>query len=78
MLGMVELGEEIFHMPVRLGQPTYNGSLGDVVRTPRYSTVIGLVMAGMEVHLHHYQTKLKSSSTRQIFERMKSWFQENF
>ena len=78
MLGMVELGEEIFHMPVRLGQPTYNGSLGDVVRTPRYSTVIVLVMAGIEVHLHHYQTKLKSSSTRQIFERMKSWFQENF
>lgn len=78
MLGMVELGEEILHMPVRLGLPTYSGSLEDVVRTPRYSTAIGLVMTGMEARLHHYQAKLNGSSTRQIFERMKSWFQENF
>ena len=32
MQGMVELGEEIFHMPVRVGQPSYNGGLAEVVR----------------------------------------------
>lgn len=53
-------------MPVRLGLPVYNGSLEEVVRTPRYSTAIGLVMVGMEDRLHHHQAKLKSSSTRQI------------
>jgi len=37
MQGMVELGEEIFHMPVRLGIPRYTGSLSDVVRSPRYA-----------------------------------------
>ncbi|MGE5489663.1 MAG: cell division protein FtsA, partial [Actinomycetota bacterium] len=31
MPGMVELGEEVFHMPVRLGCPKYTGSLADVV-----------------------------------------------
>ncbi|MEE8254720.1 MAG: cell division protein FtsA, partial [Nitrosomonadaceae bacterium] len=36
--GMVELGEEIFHMPVRMGLPLYRGSLAEVVRTPRFST----------------------------------------
>src|SRR5574340_607677 len=30
MKGMVELGEEVFHMPVRVGSPQYEGSLADV------------------------------------------------
>ena len=42
--GMVELGEEIFLMPVRLGLPDYRGSLAEVVRSPRYST--GLACSG--------------------------------
>jgi cell division ATPase FtsA len=40
MQGMVELGEEIFHMPVRLGVPRYAGGLSDVIRSPRYSTAV--------------------------------------
>ncbi|MFB3081733.1 MAG: cell division protein FtsA, partial [Nitrosomonadaceae bacterium] len=52
--GMVELGEEIFHMPVRMGLPLYRGSLAEVVRTPRFSTGVGLIIAGME-QLQHYQ-----------------------
>lgn len=78
MLGMVELGEEIFHMPVRLGLPDYNGALEDVVRTPRYSTSIGLIMIGTEERLHRQYGRLKSGSARQILARMKGWFQENF
>ncbi len=38
MQGMVELGEEIFHMPVRVGMPRYAGGLAEVVRNPRYAT----------------------------------------
>ena len=37
MAGMVELGEEVFHMPVRLGVPSYSGGLAEVVRNPRFS-----------------------------------------
>ncbi len=44
MPGMVELGEEIFHMPVRLGSPKYTGSLADVVQSPRFSTAYGLLL----------------------------------
>ena len=44
---MVELGEEIFHMPVRLGVPRYSGGLSEVVRNPRYATVVGLLLEGM-------------------------------
>ncbi len=35
MPGMLELAEDIFLKPVRLGMPNYNGGLADVVRTPR-------------------------------------------
>ncbi|SFM57945.1 cell division protein FtsA [Nitrosomonas communis] len=76
--GMVELGEEIFHMPVRLGIPQYKGSLEEVVRTPRFSTGIGLIMAGMEEHRLHQHGHLQGGSAKQVFARMKSWFQKNF
>jgi cell division protein FtsA len=31
-------------MPVRVGVPQYSGALAEVVRNPRYSTGIGLLM----------------------------------
>ena len=75
--GMVELGEEIFHMPVRLGVCHYKGSLQEVVHTPRYSTGVGLIQAGIE-HMKHHHTRLQGNSAKQIFTRMKNWFQKNF
>ncbi|HMU64108.1 MAG TPA: cell division protein FtsA [Nitrosomonas sp.] len=75
--GMVELGEEIFHMPVRLGLPKYSGGLEEVVKTPRYSTGIGLIMAGIDEQRHHHN-HLKGGSAKQVFARMKGWFQKNF
>jgi cell division protein FtsA len=76
--GMVELGEEIFHMPVRLGLPLYRGSLAEVVRTPRFSTGVGLIIAGMEQIQRQQHSRLQGNSTKQILERMRSWFQGNF
>ena len=48
MYGMVELGEEIFHMPVRLSLPRYVGGLSNLVKTPQFSTGIGLLLHGLE------------------------------
>jgi cell division protein FtsA len=76
--GMVELGEEIFHMPVRLGLPHYRGSLEEVVLTPRCSTGIGLILAGMEQLQRHQHIRLQGNSFKRILERMRSWFQVNF
>src|SRR2546422_7461090 len=42
--GITELGEEVFHLPVRVGIPLYNGGLADVVRSPRYATAVGLLL----------------------------------
>ena len=78
MQGMVELGEEVFHMPVRLGVPNYAGGLAEVVKSPRYSTGVGLLLAGHAQHKRNQIIKLSTSSFQQILERMKNWFKGNF
>ncbi|HSH71996.1 MAG TPA: cell division protein FtsA [Methylophilaceae bacterium] len=78
MRGMVELGEEIFHMPVRLGLPRYVGGLSEVVSNPRYATGVGLVLMGKQQVERHMQGQMDSSSFGNIFQKMKSWFQGNF
>src|SRR6266478_6427665 len=77
MQGMVELGEEIFHMPVRLGIPRYAGSLSDVVRSPRYATGVGLLLEGV-VQTQRGLIARQGGSVKQIAKRMRQWFQRNF
>ena len=78
MQGMVELGEEIFHMPVRVGVPQYDGALAEVVRHPRYSTAVGLLMAGVQQQRQRELAHMHIGSFQQLLERMKSWFTGNF
>ena len=78
MQGMVELGEEVFHMPVRLGLPSYAGGLSEVIRNPRYSTGVGLLLAGLGQHHRQQIEKMQSGSFKQIVGRMKKWFETNF
>jgi cell division protein FtsA len=77
MQGMVELGEEIFHMPVRLGIPRYSGGLSDVVRSPRYATAAGLLLEGV-VQAQRGLVARQGSSFKQVMGRMREWFQRNF
>ena len=77
MRGMVELGEEIFHMPVRVGVPRYAGGLADVVRSPRYATSVGLLMEGVQ-QVRQGQLQRQDGSVRAVLARMREWFQRNF
>ncbi len=74
MQGMVELGEEIFHLPVRLGIPKYVGGLSEVVKTPRMATGVGLLLYGLEYHKNNEETRKQGFSLDDLFEKMKSWF----
>ena len=78
MRGMIELGEEIFHMPVRMGMPRYVGGLSEVVSNPRYATGVGLILMGKQQLERHLTGQMESSSVGRIFDKMKSWFQGNF
>jgi len=78
MEGAVELAEEIFHMPVRLGIPQYISGLVDVVRNPVYSTGVGLLLFGYQNRAIRETEARMGSGFRGVLRRMKSWFQGNF
>jgi cell division protein FtsA len=78
MRGMVELGEEILHMPVRLGLPGKVGGLTEVVSNPRFSTGVGLILMGKQQLERHLQVQMETNSLERIWERMRNWFQGNF
>lgn len=77
MRGMVELGEEVFHMPVRIGVPKYDGGLADVVQHPRYATAMGLLLEGVAQKRRGIVAR-ETRTFKQILARMRSWFEKNF
>src|SRR5881227_1902464 len=76
--GMTELGEEVFHLPVRVGIPAYVGGLADVVRSPRYATSVGLLLEGREQYLRGAAARAQVTGIGGVAERMKQWFKANF
>ncbi|WP_372778709.1 cell division protein FtsA [Litorivivens sp.] len=77
MEGVIELAEEIFHMPVRLGVPQDISGLTDIVRNPIYSTSVGLLQYGFKQTNSDVSRKRKRSSVSFV-ERLKQWIQSNF
>ena len=78
MEGVVELAEEIFHMPVRVGLPQTVTGLTDIVRNPIYSTGVGLLLYGAS---HQEESAARSSrgpATPGLWSRLRGWFQNNF
>ncbi|RJQ45761.1 MAG: cell division protein FtsA [Gammaproteobacteria bacterium] len=75
--GIIDLAEEIFHMPVRLGLPQHISGLADVVRNPIYATGVGLLLYGQK-HRHARSPYAHGVSVKSVWGRMKSWFQGNF
>jgi cell division protein FtsA len=78
MEGVVELAEEVFHMPVRLGVPQYVTGLIDVVRNPIHATGVGLLLFG---HMSEQSAEHRGNSSgglSAVFGRVKNWIQGNF
>jgi len=76
MEGVVELAEEIFNMPSRLGVPRDVYGLVDVVRNPIYSTGVGLLLYGNQTQKQI--PLISDQGFKGFLGRMKSWFQGNF
>ena len=78
MEGVVELAEEIFHMPVRLGVPQHVNGLSEVARNPIHATGVGLLLYGQQRRQHPNHEPVDTSSEKGVFKRMAEWFQRNF
>jgi len=76
--GLVDLAEEVFHMPVRLGMPQYVTGLVDVVRNPIYATGVGLLLFGYQNRDQRTLEAGLGKGLYSVWERMKGWFQGNF
>jgi cell division protein FtsA len=81
LAGLAELAEEIFETPVRQGLPTHIGGLQDVVRSPMYSTGVGLVLYGLSQSRAHNQSRFRirdESIFGRVRQRMRDWFYSEF
>jgi cell division protein FtsA len=77
MEGAIELAEEVFHVPVRLGVPQSVRGLTDVVRNPIFSTGVGLLLYARDNALPARRAG-SLGNAKSVLERMRSWFQGNF
>lgn len=73
--GLIELAEEIFHMPVRVGVPQHVSGLTGVAKNPIHSTGVGLLLYGKE---HRGNTVGFDNDGSGLLAKMKKWFQGNF
>jgi cell division protein FtsA len=81
MEGMIDLAEEVFHMPVRLGIPQGVGGLSGVVHNPIYATGVGLVQYGARARggsRYGLAPQSGPAGVKNVLGKMKSWFQGNF
>jgi cell division protein FtsA len=79
--GLIELAEEIFHMPVRMGSPQNVTGLTEVVKNPIHSTGVGLLMYGREQLQQqsvHRVSDHEGGGMSSWFSKIKVWFQGNF
>lgn len=77
MEGVIELAEEVFHMPVRLGAPQNVTGLSDVVKNPVHATGVGLLIFSQK-NQPRFGSGGEGNSLLQTWDKMKSWFQGNF
>ena len=80
--GTIELAQEVFDLPARIGYPMKLGGLVEEYFNPIYATGIGLVLYGVskgEVGAPENIRKTKGPDRFTGFtDRMKNWFKEFF
>ena len=76
--GLIQLAEEIFHVPARLGAPRHVSGLSDMAQGPTYATGVGLLLFGQRQNQEGLmQTQHLNEGMQGVWERMKSSFKSN-
>ena len=76
MEGVIDLAEEIFHMPVSLGSPRNVAGLKEIVRNPVYATGVGLLQYGLEREKE--MPGVRGTRWGGAYARLKNWMNDNF
>lgn len=75
VMGLIDLAEEIFHVPVRMGGPQHVTGLSEVVKNPIHSTGVGLLIYGKD---HQNISNSVDAEGAGWFAKIKNWFNGNF
>jgi len=78
MEGVVELAEEIFHMPVRLGVPEHVSGHSELMRNPIHATGVGLLQYGRHTRQNPQIETSESVSDGGILRRFVGWIRSSF
>lgn len=82
MEGAVELAEEVFHMPVRVGGPQGIKGMSELLRNPVYSTAVGLLIYGLNKQKDgapaEHGEVAKDLNKPSAMQRIRRWIQNNF
>ncbi len=78
MAGLIDLAEEIFHMPVRLGHPQHTTGLESVLRNPIHATGVGLLLYARQNRFALRPLPSEIQGVKGVWNRMRSWFQGSF
>jgi cell division protein FtsA len=76
MEGAVEFAEEIFQMPVRVGEPLGMKGLSEYVEGAKFATAVGLLQYGKEHVIS--QLAMKNKANDGVWQQIQSWFKGEF
>lgn len=76
LTGLVEMTEHIFNMPARMGSPKGVAGLAEVVKNPKYSTAVGLVLYGAK-NINQEKFRIRDNNIfNRVAGRMRKWFKD--
>ncbi len=78
MPGAVELAQEVFQTPARVGQPAHYGNVTDVYCSPEYASVVGLTLYGYQRVLSGEGTRSTREPGTSIMQRIGNWIRNFF
>lgn len=73
--GITDLAEQVFDMPVRVGAPVGFGGLADSVKSPIWSTAVGLIQYGQR---HFVELPAASTKRGDLFKGLTDKFKQIF
>ena len=76
--GITDLAEQVFDMPVRVGTPTGFGGLADSVKSPIWSTAIGLIQYGQKHYAEVPEVSGKRGFGGDLFKGISDKFKQIF
>ncbi|GIX32903.1 MAG: cell division protein FtsA [Lysobacterales bacterium] len=78
MEGLVELAEEILHMPVRISQPQFVKGAGEAVADPAHATGVGLLIYGARGHAARGVATPRIAGFGRFLDRLRDWWRGSF